>query len=190
MRPKDEQKKQALFDATIRLVNETGFAASSVSLIAGQANVSPSTLYVFFKNKEDLLLSTYMQLKHKLSEALLEDFDDTLPIRDVIRKIWMRTFSYLSNNPEEYGYIEQFSNSPYIELVNREEVEKQYAPILNLLLKGIEQKIIKNVDMNFLVAFIFEPISRLANPRLCQDLEMNRKNLETAFTMAWDAIKF
>jgi|GEM_PF-1572149 len=43
--------------------------------------------------------------------------------------------------------------------------------------------------MNFLAAFMFNPISRLANPRLCHGLEMNEKNLELAFTMAWDAIK-
>jgi len=57
------------------------------------------------------------------------------------------------------------------------------------LQKGIEQKIIKNVDMNILSAFLFNPISRLANPRLCHGLDMDEENLELAFTMAWDAIK-
>ena len=50
MRTKDEQKKEALFKATVKLVNEIGFAASSVSKIAKEASVSPSTLYVFFEN--------------------------------------------------------------------------------------------------------------------------------------------
>ena len=50
MRTKDDQKKEALFKATIKLVNEIGFASSSVSKIAKEANVSPSTIYVFFKN--------------------------------------------------------------------------------------------------------------------------------------------
>ena len=35
----------------------------------------------------------------------------------------------------------------------------------------------------------FNPISRLANQRLCHGLEMDEDNLESAFTMAWDAIK-
>lgn len=190
MRPKDEQKKQALFKATIKLVNETGFAASSVSKIAKEANVSPSTLYVFFKNKEDLLVSTYIHIKLRMSEALLEDFDDTLPIRDVIKKIWFKTFKFISSELDKYDYIEQFANSPYSSLVDNELIEKQYAPIINLLLKGIEQKIIKDVDIDFLVAFIFSPLSRLANPRLCQTLEMDESNLDIAFTMAWDAIKY
>ena len=183
------RKKEALFKATVKLVNEIGFASSSVSKIAKEANVSPSTIYVFFKNKEDLLVSTFVDIKHKMSEALLEGFDDTLPIRDIIKGVWFRTFRYISNNLEDYGYVEQFGNSPYSALVDRAVLEKQYLPFINVIQKGIEQKIIKNVDMNLLVAFMFSPISRLANPRLSRGLEMNEEVLELAFTMAWDAIR-
>ena len=189
MRTKDEQKKEALFKATVKLVNEIGFASSSVSKIAKEAKVSPSTIYVFFKNKEDLLASTFIELKYKLSKALLENFDETLPLRDIIKNAWLSVFYYISNNLEIYDYLEQFANSPYCELVDMEMLEQEYLPIINVLKKGIKQKIIKNVDMNFLAAFIFNPISRLANPRLCQGLVMDEPGLEIAFTMAWDAIK-
>ena len=189
MRTKDDQKKQALFKATVKLVNEIGFASSSVSKIAKEAKVSPSTIYVFFKNKEDLLVSTYLEIKHNLATALLADFDDKLPIRDIVKNGWFSVFNYVSNNLEDYDYIEQFANSPYSALVDSEMLEKEYLPIINVFQKGVEQKIIKNVDMRFLAAFIFNPISRLANPRLCHGLEMDEEGLETAFTMAWDAIK-
>lgn len=74
-------------------------------------------------------------------------------------------------------------------MVDRGFLEKEYAPIIKVILKGIEQKIIKNVDMNFIAAFIFDPISRCANPRLSPGLEMNEEDLEIAFAMAWDAIR-
>ena len=189
MRTKDDQKKEALFEATVKLVNEIGFASSSVSKIAKEANVSPSTIYVFFKNKEDLLVSTYVEIKQDMSEALLADFDDTLPIRDIVKMVWFSTFKYISNNLEYYDFVEQFANSPYSSLVDEEAIEKRFLPILKVMERGIEQKVIKNVDRNFLAAFIFHPISRLANPRLCHGLEMTDEHLETAFTMTWDAIK-
>ena len=87
MRTKDDQKKEALFKATVKLVNEIGFASSSVSKIAKEANVSPSTIYVFFKNKDDLLVSTYVEIKRNMADALLADFDDKLPIRDIKRRM-------------------------------------------------------------------------------------------------------
>ena len=189
MRTKDDQKKEALFKATVKLVNEIGFAASSVSKIAKEANVSPSTIYVFFKNKEDLLVSTYLEIKHNLAESLLDDFDDSLPVRDMIKSAWFSVFNFVSSNLEAYDYMEQFANSPYSELVDKEALEKEYMPLINVIAKGMEQKIIKNVDMNIISAFLFNPVSRLANPRLCYGLEMDAETLEQAFDMAWDAIR-
>jgi len=189
MRTKDDQKKEALFKATVKLVNEIGFASSSVSKIAKEANVSPSTIYVFFENKEDLLVSTYLEIKYNLAAALLDNFDDSLPIRDIIKSAWFSIFKFVSNNLEAYDYIEQFANSPYSSLMDKGALEKEYLPLINVLTRGVEQKIIKNVDMNILSAFLFNPISRLANPRLCYDLKMDTGSLEQAFNMAWDAIK-
>jgi AcrR family transcriptional regulator len=189
MRTKDEQKREALFEATVKLVNEIGFASSSVSKIAKAANVSPSTIYVFFKSKEDLLVSTYVEMKLRMSRALLEDFDDSLPIRDILKNLWTCMFDYIQDNLEYFIFMEQFSNSPYSELVDKDTLERHFARIINVFERGIEQKIIKDVDRNLLVAFTLHPISRLANPLLCHGFALDREGLETAFGMAWDAIK-
>ena len=189
MRTKDEQKKEALFRATVKLVNEIGFAYSSVSKIAKEAGVSPSTLYVFFKNKEDLLVSTYINIKLQKGRALLADFDASLPIRDILRKVWRNTFTYISNNSENYQFAEQFANSPYADLVDQESLERHFLPLIEVVRRGIEQKIIKNVERPFLASFLFHPISYLANPRFCEGLELSAADIDMAFDMAWDAIK-
>ena len=189
MRTKDDEKKEALFEATVKLVNEIGFVSSSVSKIAKEARVSPATIYVYYKNKEDLLISTYIEIKRSMSHAILDNFDDTLPIRDILRNVWVSIFGYISNNLEYYMFCEQFSNSPYGSLVDREALEQYFIPIIHVVQRGIEQKIIKNVDLDLLSAFMFSPVSYLANPRLCQDLELDEEDIETAFSMAWDAIK-
>jgi AcrR family transcriptional regulator len=189
MRTKDDEKEAALFEATIKLVNEIGFASSSVSKIAREAGVSPATIYVYFKNKEDLLVSTYIEIKLDLSKTLLSDFNDQLPIRDILRNVWFNMFEYISKNLENYRFVEQFSNSPYRSLVNTQEVEQYFVPLIKVLQFGIEQKVIKNVNFDILTAFMYHPITVLANPGLSPDFELNEENIETAFTLAWDAIK-
>jgi len=189
MRTKDNEKETALFEATVKLVNDIGFASSSVSKIAREAGVSPATIYVYHKNKEDLLVSTYIAIKLDLSKALLRGFNDRLPIRDILKNVWFNMFEYISNNLEYYKFIEQFSSSPYSFLINRQEVEQYFDPLIRVLQTGIEQKIIKNVSFNILAAFMYYPITVLANPSLSSDFELNEENIETAFTLAWDAIK-
>ena len=189
MRTKDDDKQKALFEATVKLVNEVGFVSGSVAKIAREANVSPATIYVYYKNKEDLLVSTYIEIKRNLSQAVLENFDESLPIRDILKNVWFSMFEYITSHPDYFQFTEQFSNSPYSSKVNKAAVEKYFEPIIAVLQKGIEKKIIKNVSFDILAAFMFYPIMILANSRLCQEFELKAENIETAFTLAWDAIK-
>ena len=189
MRVKDDEKRQALFEATIQLVNEVGFASSSVSKIAKVANVSPSTLYIYHKNKEDLLVSAYMEVKREMAAAFASDFDDTAPIRDILHNAWFSLFEYTNTNPKKYRYAEQFSNSPYLTLADHEELEKHFSPLLAVIHRGVEQKIIKEVECELLVAYLFQPVPFLADVWNRKGRHMNEEEMETAFTMAWDAIK-
>jgi len=189
MRVKDDIKQQALFEATVKLVNEIGFAASSVSKIAKLASVSPATLYVYYTNKEDLLVSTYIEIKKNIGAAVHKNFDETLPIRDILNHVWINLFDYISRHADYFQYSEQFSNSPYQALVDHQEIEKYFEPVIGVLLKGIEQKIIKDVSFEILTAFIFFPIITLSNARVNQEFQGTPEEIDIAFTLAWDAIK-
>ena len=189
MRIKDLHKQEAIINATVDLVNEIGFASSSVSKIAKKANVSPATLYIYYQNKEDLLVSTYIEMKKKMSRALLKNFDETRPYRDIFFTFWKNAFHFVRENRSLYSYSEQFSNSPYSDLVDHKELEKHFEPMFAILQKGIDQKVIKNVSFEILSTFIFYPVMILSNPKICRGVEVNDKMIETSFNLAWDAIK-
>ena len=189
MRVKDEIKQDALFKATVKLVNQIGFAASSVGKIAKEAGISPATVYIYHKNKEDLLVSTYMAIKKEYTQSMLKDFDDSLPIRDIIRKVWFNLFEYIAKHPEDFHFTEQFANSPYTDLVDMDEINQMLLPIIQVIQRGIEQKIIKDVKMDIIAAFGFFPIYILSNQKLCTQFVKSEEDIETAFTLAWDAIK-
>jgi len=190
MRVKDEIKQEALFNATVKLVNDIGFVSSSVAKIAKEAKISPATLYVYHKNKEELLVSTYLTIKKNIGKAIHEGFDETLPIRDILKAVWFNMFAYIERYPDHFQYTEQFANSPYQLLVDKREIEKHFVPVMGVVYEGIQQKIIKDVHFDILTAFMFIPILSLANEKICQDFKPTPENIETAFTLAWDAIKF
>ena len=189
MRNKDLQKQEAIINATVDLVNEIGFGSSSVSKIARKANVSPATLYIYYENKEDLLVSTYIEIKKKMSKTLLKNFDNTQPFRDILFVFWKNGFEFTKENGAFYQYSVQFSHSPYSDLVDHRELEKHFEPLIQVLQKGIEQKVIKNVPFEILVTFIFYPIMILSNPKMNRAKELDNETVESAFNLAWDAIK-
>lgn len=95
MRPRDEAKKDALYSATIQVVNEEGFAAASVNKIAKRAGISPGTLYIYFSNKEDLLVSTFLTVKSQLSEYTLSDFSSNNTLKENVRNFWLRLYEFV-----------------------------------------------------------------------------------------------
>ncbi|MDX1365805.1 MAG: TetR/AcrR family transcriptional regulator, partial [Arenibacter latericius] len=60
---KSIDKRNALMEATISLVNNNGFHAAPMSKIAKMANVSPATIYLYFENKQDLVNKVYLEVK-------------------------------------------------------------------------------------------------------------------------------
>lgn len=190
MRVKDDFKQQAIIDATISLVNEIGFDSASVAKIAKKAKVSPATIYIYYKNKEDLIVSAYGEVKRKVSLYILRDFNPSLPIRDIFERVWENLFLYVLENTSEFQFKEQFAHSPYIDLVDNDDSDMTFEPLMKVIKRGIAEKIIKNVDHEILNVFIFCPIMILANPRLFKKFHLTDKSLKTAYEMAWDAIKF
>lgn len=67
-----EELRAKILDAASRLFVEEGFANVSLRKIADRIEYSPATIYLYFKDKEDLLTSlcwdTFTHLKNKLEE--------------------------------------------------------------------------------------------------------------------------
>jgi len=189
MRLQDENKKAAIFHATIKLVNEIGFVAASVAKIAKEANVSPATIYIYHKNKEDLLVSIFLDIKQKKNSVGMKGFDESAPLKESLRKLWHNSFKFVSENKGLLQYSDQFLNSPYSDLVEDSQDSAGFQHFHAAFESAAREKIIKKVDVKLLTAFIFPPLTTLANPRTSGGLKMTRKNIESAFEMAWDAIK-
>lgn len=189
MRIKDDSKREALVRATVSLVNEVGFASASVSRIAGTAGVSPATLYTYFENKDDLLVSTYRTVMADWSKGLFHGLDASRPVRDVLHSIWCNTFRYVSRNREDYLYTEQFSKSPYIQHIGLDELESFFEPLKEVLQRGVDDKILKDVHFHMHMMFFFYPILSLSNPGCGHSEVIMERTIETAFQLAWDAIR-
>ena len=188
MRLQDENKKEAIFEASIKLVNEIGFVSASVAKIAKEANVSPATLYIYHKNKEDLLVAIYTEIKRKLSEAMIIGYDIERPVKESMRLVWENSLKFIGENQNYFQFAEQFSNSPFSDKVDKEKINEYFAPFYTLFQKGIDEKILKNAPIDMLGVFGFYPVMVLSNKKICTSFGEMKDGINIAFEMAWDAI--
>ena len=66
MRTKEGNKEKDILEAAVMVFAETGYHKAKISKIAEVANVATGSVYVYFKNKEDIILRIFEQLWTKL----------------------------------------------------------------------------------------------------------------------------
>ncbi|MDC3415710.1 TetR/AcrR family transcriptional regulator [Aquibacillus salsiterrae] len=83
-RPKYNQ----IIDAAVKVIAENGYHASQVSKIAKQAGVADGTIYLYFKNKEDILVSLFQEKMgdfiSKIEKAIEKETDAIEKLRLLI----------------------------------------------------------------------------------------------------------
>ena len=74
---KDKPKYKQIVDAAVIVIAENGYHQAQVSKIAKQAGVADGTIYLYFKNKEDILISVFQEkmavFVSKLEQILTKD---------------------------------------------------------------------------------------------------------------------
>lgn len=70
MRKKEGNKGKAIIEAAIKIFAEHGYHKAKISKIAEEANVAAGSVYVYYANKEDLLLKIFESLLERLYKGL------------------------------------------------------------------------------------------------------------------------
>jgi AcrR family transcriptional regulator len=80
---KDEYKEEArkrILDAALEVVKKKGYQSITLDDIAGEVGVTKGTLYLYFKNKEDLFKNVF----HEMSKSFRETMDYHLADSDCL----------------------------------------------------------------------------------------------------------
>jgi TetR/AcrR family transcriptional repressor of multidrug resistance operon len=102
-----------------RLVARQGLHGASMGAVAKEAGVATGTAYVHYASKEDLLLATYLEVKHDLVVAAVARVDASWPAREQFEQLWTGAESHLREDPDRARFLVQVESSPYAEAGQR-----------------------------------------------------------------------
>jgi AcrR family transcriptional regulator len=189
-RTKSNEKRIALLNATLHLVNNNGFHDAPMSKIAKMADVSPATIYIYFDNKQDLINQLYLETKTSFSEYAFKDYVPNLPVKNGFELIWRNIAFFKLHQVEEAVFLSQCDNiNTMIDEESRQEGLKNLQPLLDLWERGQKDGIIKNISPYLLYAFTIYPLAFLMTMQKRNDFELSDNQLTDAFESAWNAIK-
>lgn len=140
MRTRSEFKEQLVRQKALEMLVEEGFNGFSMQKLAKAAGVSPATLYIYFKDKDDLIISIGIEEGLKMKQAMLKDFDPNMPFAEGLRKQWENRSSFWLNHKLSYQLFEMLRQSTYkdriAEVINEGIKEKMKVFVKNAVKNG------------------------------------------------------
>ncbi len=116
--PEEVQKiREEILDKTLELINEVGFDNFTMRKLAGKLGLTATTIYQYYKNKEELYFAALTQgfdtLCDVVQEALGKQNDPKERLREVIRAIIRFSLAhpnvynilFVSDVPKYYDYV-------------------------------------------------------------------------------------
>jgi len=89
-----EQRYNTILKAAETLFAQKGYHQTSIEEIADLAEVSTGAVYIYFKNKEDLLITLMQEIGHQLRKLLADEFKRTGFSLDRFKNI---SFAFIRN---------------------------------------------------------------------------------------------
>lgn len=194
MRVKDENKEKAIREKAMEMIVQEGFDGLSMQKLAQAAGVSPATIYIYFKNRADLLNQLFNEVEETFTKVTLADFSPEMPFKDGLWLQWKNRLKFIIDYPTHYRFHEQFRNSP---LINHSDIkitpfkENMKAFVHNAVKRGEMQKVDPEIYWSIafgtfysLVRFHLQEKSMMNN-----DFKLTEHKMRLAFDMMMKAFK-
>ena len=156
-----KQRRETILNAAIDVLNENGFIGFSMDKVADKAELSKGSLYLYFENKEKLIIGIFWRKMKELADSINKILNQDKPFEEILMeyiesalnfyrseqglfKLMLSAFSAVPHNVMEElrKSIKDFTNEQketFVEFFSRfSDSDFKYEPIeLFLILRGM-----------------------------------------------------
>ena len=138
---RDPDKPQQIIEAAVRVFARKGYFNSRVSDIAREAGIAAGTIYLYFKTKEDILITLFRDKMAAFVSALWTAIADEPDAVAKVRHLVRLHFRMLEENPElaEVVQVELRHGQKFFRGPATQEIAAYFALIGEVLEAGVAE---------------------------------------------------
>lgn len=121
MRTRDTDKEKLVIEKAIELIVADGIQAFSMNKLAKACNISVATLYIYYKDKDDLIIKIGREVGDSFFKRAVIDFSSDMSFKDGLWRQWQNRAAYAMEYPTEVKLFEAMKHTPYGESIMRSE---------------------------------------------------------------------
>ena len=139
---RDSDKPQQIIEAAVRVFAREGYYNSRVSDIAREAGIAAGTIYLYFKTKDDILVTLFRDKMAEFVGALRKAIAGEPDAASKIRRLVFLHFSMLEEHPNlaEVVQVELRQGQKFFRGASSQEIGAYFALIGSVLEEGMVQE--------------------------------------------------
>jgi AcrR family transcriptional regulator len=161
-------KRKAILDAALTLFTERGFHGTPTSLIAQEAGVATGTLFHYFKTKEELIESLYLDIKKEAGTVLRDAGESQGDWREKLDNLIVEYAEWGLKNAQKIHFMQQFCYSPFISKAAHEEGVSNFLFLIDQIALGIKEGAIRDYPPEIVLSIISSGLMTAINIAKCE----------------------
>jgi TetR/AcrR family transcriptional repressor of multidrug resistance operon len=175
------EKRNRILRSAESILAAGGYSKLSMKQVADQCNLATGTIYLYFKNKTDLVQQLHHDHLLRFSEYLFANYDDTLPLQDRFMHLWLKLWEFGLENPKTIQCKPQFEMLPNdVQLQEEAFVEKAFSPIAELFIQGLAEGVFRNLPVPVLSSISFEACVNLLRLQIIGQINLKHHEIYDA----------
>ncbi len=161
MRIRDNNKILGIKQKAMKMIVKEGFDGLSMHKLAKAAEVSPATIYIYFKDRDDLILQMCIEEASKMTAATLENFDPDMRFDEGLKLQWLNRANYCMKNPVSMHFMEQIRFSPFHDKAFKMIDTTFFSAMHQFVTTAIKRKELVSVPLEVYWSVAFAPLYQL-----------------------------
>ncbi len=144
-RTRNNNKYYRIIKAALKIFAKKGFYHAKISEIAREAQVADGTIYLYFKNKDDILISLFEeQMKYVIQNMVAEIYAQDNPV-DKLKKFALTHLQMIEQNRDmaEIIQVELRQSSEFMKEYKNEKFAEYLELVSDIIREGQEKGIFK-----------------------------------------------
>jgi TetR/AcrR family fatty acid metabolism transcriptional regulator len=139
---RDPDKPQQIIEAAVRVFAREGYYNSRVSDIAREAGIAAGTIYLYFRTKDDILVTLFRDKMAEFVGALRKAIAGEPDAASKVRRLVSLHFSMLEENPDlaEVVQVELRQGQKFFRGASSQEIGAYFALIGSVLEEGVAER--------------------------------------------------
>jgi AcrR family transcriptional regulator len=190
VRCKDDSKVDAIYKATLSLVKDRGLAGITMCDISKEASIATGTLYIYFKNKDELIKALFTECREKSVRYYFEGIDAESSFEKRMEKLFRNIICFKMKHFDVSAFLEQSYHSPYVGAIDLKKKQKAMSPLFALIKEGMEKKKLKNTEPQLVVSYLFGIVNEMVKKAYFFNKKLNDTIVSEVYNMFWDGVKY